>query len=704
MRLPSRLTPALIIRIAVSLAALVAFSAGLAAVTSGGVASSGNLPLAGAILVLIAALTRRYGIALPGNGFSSYVIGVMLFAILDKGWAFAAVVAPFAMIVGDVLLRRIPARAAFVNAAHLTTGSALIGLMYTRISGATGAAALAAENVVPVAITILLLPMIVNGTFYLELALGQTIAWVDARLTLRWEAIVYLVSAALVLGWLAVIHAAVPSATRNVLVAVLILATAGSLYVLRLGVRADELNLIQRLAQAVAAELTLSRSFARVQELTRQLVPWEQMGFARYDPRSRQMELVADTAAQPGTAFRFDADAGLTGEALRLRRPVVAHGLAKDQVIVPGGETPGSEMLVPLYHAGQLVGLWSVRHSDPAMYRSSDGDLLELLAPQLALMVAIDGSLRPVTGASDRTTQYMQTLTATTQEIHASSQEVAASAQRASHGAGQAAALVSTAANEAGRLKDSAGELGTAGDRTREAGSQMEKTADKVRTATQHAVRQLMDLGATTEESAAEVSRLREVATQVEKFSETIGFVANQTNLLALNATIEAARAGVHGRGFAVVADEVHKLAEASGREARNVGKSVQETRRALDRAAQLIERIRGDLSQVVENSADWVQDLDRIAQAAAETARAGKQVAELGRQGAELASKITTSLSQARGAAQTSSNEAEAVAAAAAEQLRAIEDLAHGATELSALAEQLSQALRFIRGENGHR
>src|SRR5438093_9816991 len=98
-------------------------------------------------------------------------------------------------------------------------------------------------------------------------------------------------------------------------------------------------------------------------------------------------------------------------------------------------------MLVPLYHAGQLGGLWSGRYSDPAMYRQSDGDLLELLAPQLALMVAIDGSLRPVTGASDQTMQYVQTLTATTQEIHASSQEVAAAAQRASHGARQPATL-----------------------------------------------------------------------------------------------------------------------------------------------------------------------------------------------------------------------------------------------------------------------
>jgi methyl-accepting chemotaxis protein len=695
--------PALIVRFAVSLAALASFGAGIIAYTSGRVPVGPNLPLAGALLVLIGAMTRRYGIALPGNGFSSYVIGVMLFAILDRGWAFAAIVAPFAMLVGDVLLRRLPLRGALGNAAHLTAGSTFVGLMYARVGGEAGAGALAVENLAPLALTLVLLPMLVNGTFYLELALGQTIAWVDARLTMRWESIVYLVSAALAFAWLGLLYATMPISPRLLLAAALALTTAGSLHVLRLGVRADELNLIQRLAQVIAAELTLSRSFKRVQELTRQLVPWEHMGFARYDPRTREMELVADTAAQTGTTFRFDSDAGLTGEAVRLRRAVVAHGLARDQVVVPGGETPGSEMLVPLYHGGSLVGLWSVRHSDPAMYRESDGDLLELLAPQLALMVAIDGSLRPVTGASDQTTQYVQTLTATAEEIHASSQEVAASAQRASQGAGQAAALVSTAAREAGQLKDSAAQLAAAGDHTREAGSQMEKIADRVRTGTQDAVRQLTDLGATTEESAAEVGRLREVAAQVEKFSETIGFVANQTNLLALNATIEAARAGVHGRGFAVVADEVHKLAEASGREARNVGKSVQDTHRALDRAAQLIERIRADLGQVVQNSAAWVQDLDRIADAALETARAGKQVAEIGRHSAELATRITETLERARGGAQTSTQETEAVAAAAAEQLRAIQDLAHGATQLSALAEQLSQAVRFIRGGNGH-
>ena len=64
---------------------------------------------------------------------------------------------------------------------------------------------------------------------------------------------------------------------------------------------------------------------------------------------------------------------------------------------------------------------------------------------------------------------------------------------------------------------------------------------------------------------------------------------------------------------------------------------------------SQLLERIRGDLGEVVQNSADWVKDLDRIAEAAAETARAGKRVADVGRQSAELAARITQTLGKAR-------------------------------------------------------
>src|SRR5258706_11715683 len=145
---------ALSLRVIVSLAGLAAFGAGFGAYARGWVPAGENLALAAVALIVAAALSRRYGIALPGNGFSSSVVGVMLYAILDRGWAFAALVAPFAMLVGDILLRRLPVRAALNNAAHLTTGTTLVGLMYERAGGQTGAAALTAGNLWLVALVV----------------------------------------------------------------------------------------------------------------------------------------------------------------------------------------------------------------------------------------------------------------------------------------------------------------------------------------------------------------------------------------------------------------------------------------------------------------------------------------------------------------------------------------------------------------------
>src|SRR3989442_3652425 len=102
---------------------------------------------------------------------------------------------------------------------------------------------------------LLVLPVVINGTFYLELALGAGRAWVDLRLTARWEGAVYTCSALLALGWLRLVHADLGAGAVLPLGIALTTATIGSLSVMRRAVRADELQLVQGLSQAIAADI-----------------------------------------------------------------------------------------------------------------------------------------------------------------------------------------------------------------------------------------------------------------------------------------------------------------------------------------------------------------------------------------------------------------------------------------------------------------
>ena len=74
---------------------------------------------------------------------------------------------------------------------------------------------------------------------------------------------------------------------------------------------------------------------------------------------------------------------------------------------------------------------------------------------------------------------------------------------------------------------------------------------------------------------------------QVSRCSRDIERIAETTNILALNATIEAMHAGEAGRTFGVVADEVKTLAG--------------ETRKATDEIANVIEKLGGEASSVIE-------------------------------------------------------------------------------------------------------
>jgi len=687
------------LRLAVELGGLSLLALAVAGILSNPELRTGGFALQFLIFATATAGSRLFSISLPGRGVASFVTGVAVASLLLRGWEFAVVVVSVGMIIGETGLRRIPAWEALGNTGHLALATGLVGLLYANIGGATGSAAVDIQNLLPLATGIVLLPFVVNATFYLELSQSATSAWIDAQVTLRWEAVTSLAGSALAIAWVGLLTAGIPIGPTVAISVALLCVGWLAYWVIRSAVRADELRLVQGLADTVAAEVHIQRSFSRIQELTARLVPWENMGFTQYDTVADELVVVADTELPAGT--RLDVTSGTIAEAIRQGRPVVTSVLNGNDFIPSSGDALGSEIVVPLLQGARLVGIWSVRHSDPAVHRGADGELLSLLAPQFALSLNLLSTIEPALRAAERTVQYAAQLRATGDAIREKAGVVAGSADKAETDSKRAVNQVQQAARVLERLIEGLENTIQAVTRTTASTSSVSQIALDVQQTSSRAVADLSRLGSTIEMGVAEVSHLRDAAKDVEEFSDTIAIIANQTNLLALNATIEASRTGSHGKGFAVVADEVRKLAEQSAEAARSIGHSARDARQAIDRAAQVLEDLGSQLSQLATTSAKWSGDLAQVVASAEATSEAGSRLATLPKDTADLARQTSQILIEALVAVGSSASEAALISTASAAQVQAVQQLVTGSREITRVAEELARAAGKLDGRD---
>src|SRR5260370_37571079 len=101
-------SPALLVRALVLLGAAVAVVGAVAAFLSGRATMSVEAAAELFALVVVGALTRRYGIPLPGPGFSPHILRAIAYARLVHRWPFRGVVAPPAAPRGGPGARRRP--------------------------------------------------------------------------------------------------------------------------------------------------------------------------------------------------------------------------------------------------------------------------------------------------------------------------------------------------------------------------------------------------------------------------------------------------------------------------------------------------------------------------------------------------------------------------------------------------------------------
>lgn len=173
--------------------------------------------------------------------------------------------------------------------------------------------------------------------------------------------------------------------------------------------------------------------------------------------------------------------------------------------------------------------------------------------------------------------------------------------------------------------------------------------------------------------------------------TKVINDIVFQTKLLSFNASVEAARAGENGKGFAVVAEEVGKLAEMSGRSAKEITDLLEGSIRQVEG---IVSKTRAEVSVSIEDGKEKVKSgvhtarscesiLNQIIENVTDVSRMAAEISGASQEQSQGIGEITKAISQLDSVTQQNAASSEKTAHASGE-------LAQQATSLKKTVHEL--------------
>ena len=157
----------------------------------------------------------------------------------------------------------------------------------------------------------------------------------------------------------------------------------------RVSRQAQTLEVLNEIAVELASILELDPLLERVGQLLRRLIDYQMFSIMLLDEKGET--LITRYAWRFGSVHapmrRIAIANGLVGAAVREWRPINVADVRKDPRYLPMNEETRSELVVPLFYKGRIIGVLDLEHTRTAFFHEEHERMLTTLAAQVAIAI-----------------------------------------------------------------------------------------------------------------------------------------------------------------------------------------------------------------------------------------------------------------------------------------------------------------------------
>jgi sigma-B regulation protein RsbU (phosphoserine phosphatase) len=157
----------------------------------------------------------------------------------------------------------------------------------------------------------------------------------------------------------------------------------------RVSRQAQTLTVLNEISTELTSILELDPLLARIGQLLRRLIDYQMFSIMLLDDTGET--LITRYAWRFGYAHaplrRIPITSGLVGAAVREWRPINVPDVRKDQRYLPMNAETRSELIVPLFHKGHIIGVLDLEHTRPGFFNEDHERALTTMAAQVAIAI-----------------------------------------------------------------------------------------------------------------------------------------------------------------------------------------------------------------------------------------------------------------------------------------------------------------------------